>query len=237
MAASAAATVAVAVTAVAQAPSPTAKAVDADVVAPATEERVTPAPVPEQVLSAIAPASFNLPTLPPIPEKAAEADATIVVTEASYVAPVSPAAAVIVHAQPAPEVTIAESVAEPAAALTPDVTASATHAPEPVAPIEAAPVVTVASTTIDFRAHLDTAPHSEPAIVEPSTIVTAPEVATIQPQPEAPVEGAPVMPTAPAQGDLLAHAELPHEPAHVVIPEKPATDVDADTVKKDASHG
>ncbi|WP_267225884.1 Rne/Rng family ribonuclease [Dyella silvae] len=209
----------------------------ADVTSSATAAHAEPVHVPEQVLSAVAPASFNLPTLPPIPEKAAEADATIVATEALYVTPVNPAADVTIHAQPTAHAVVVEPVAEPAVTLTPDVTASATHAPEAVAPVEAAPVVATASTTIDFRAHLDAAPHAEPAIVEPSTIVTAPEVAIVQPQPEAPIESEPVAPAAPAQGDLLAHAELPHESAHVVATEKPAADVDADAVKKDASHG
>jgi len=205
---------------------------------PAIVTHVEPAPVPEHVLSAVAPASFNLPALPPIPEKTAvENSSAAEEVEAVQVVPTSPVAAVTIHEQPARQAPVAEPVSAPLATLTADVTASVSHTPEPTPSVEATPVE-AAGTTIDFRAQLDTTTQPPLAVSEPSSPVTAPtEVAASQPQHEQTSEAEPAAPASPAQGDLLANAELPHQPSHVVAPEKPVTDADTDEVKKDASHG
>jgi len=180
---------------------------------------------PEQVVSAVAPASFNLPTLPPIPEKpAAEAASDIVHVEASVIetASVSPVTPVIASASHAEE--------HVHTVLTTDSEASATHVHETSAPAVKPEPVATASTTIDFRTHLDMAPHAETP-----TPASAPEMAKAEPEQPAAVE--PVAPVAPTQGDLLAHA-APHSlPATHPVDGEPAPVEEADAVKKDASHG
>ncbi|WP_266181766.1 Rne/Rng family ribonuclease [Dyella humicola] len=186
----------------------------------------------EPVLSAVAPASFNLPTLPPIPEVLAEkVDAEIVRVEAPAVEPVTTITPVAVAAA---RVTVTNEVAEAPTptTVTSDVEATVVHAHVASAPA-AEPAPTVASTSIDFHTHLETAARIE----EPSRHAAAqatPDSVTVQPEPHPAIE--PAAPVAPAQGDLLAHTELPSA-AVAPAKEDAETGEDADTVKKDASHG
>ncbi|MBV8157787.1 MAG: Rne/Rng family ribonuclease, partial [Dyella sp.] len=180
-------------------------------------------PASEPVLSAVAPASFNLPALPPIPEKVVE------VSEVDNEVKVEAAAESAPHLE---SVTAHEPVAvveqETTASLTADVTATVTHAPEAnTVVVEAAHAeAVVASTTIDFHSHLDIAPHTEH--------VHAPKVDAVNVQPEEPAVTDSVAPVTPAQGDLLAHAGL----ATPSSQEAQAGEESAeDTLKKDASHG
>ncbi|WP_130618734.1 ribonuclease E [Dyella amyloliquefaciens] len=180
-------------------------------------------PASEQVMSAVAPASFNLPALPPIPEKSvevSEADSEIKVEAAAEPAP---------HLE---SVTAHEAIAvveqEAPASLTADVTATVTHAPEVNAVVvEAAHAeAVVASTTIDFHSHLDIAPHAEH--------VQAPTVEAVNVQPEEPAVTDSVAPVTPAQGDLLAHAGLAAPSSDDASASEESAE---DTLKKDASHG
>ncbi|RAO76141.1 ribonuclease E [Dyella jiangningensis] len=192
-------------------------------------EFVAPSPVPaqieaapEQVLSAVAPASFNLPALPPIPEKPVE---PITAEDIKVEAPVEP----IAHLESVTTHEVIVAAEETAASLTADITASATHAPEPtVITAEAEPVEPiVATSTIDFRSHLDIAPHAEHVQTSTAEAVNTPE-------PPLAAEPA-VTPPTPAQGDLLAHAGVATPVPHDESPsEEPA---DAEGHKKDASHG
>lgn len=196
--------------------------------APTAAPRAQPEHAPEQVLSAVAPASFNLPTLPPIPEGVtAEAEAQMVKIEA----PALPAEPEIIHAP--------NEASEPEApapvTLIADVSASTTHeAPAPsVVAVESTPVAI--SSTIDFHQHLETSTRVEPVAQPEVPQAAVPELVSIQPEKtEAPETVATVVP---AQGDLLAHAA--HSPAPTAVPsstDEPATD-DNDDAKKDASHG
>ncbi|MFC4526599.1 Rne/Rng family ribonuclease [Dyella halodurans] len=189
-------------------------------------------PAHEPVLSAVAPASFNLPTLPPIPEATAEkVDAEIVKVEASAAEPVTTITPVAVAAA---QVTVTEEIAAvpTPTTVTPDVEATVVHAHVASAPaVEPAP--TVASTSIDFHTHLETVARIE----EPSRHAAAqatPDSVTVPHEAHATIE--PAAPIAPAQGDLLAHADVP---AAAVVPakEETATGEETDPVKKDASHG
>ena len=190
--------------------------------------RAQPEHAPEQVLSAVAPASFNLPTLPPIPEGVtAEAEAQSVKVEATEL----PVESVITHA---PIAAIAPQASAPVT-LTADVSASTTseaQAPS-VTAVEPAPVA-VAS-TIDFHEHLETSAHAAP-VTQPATLQgVVPELVSVQPEKTEALEAVAIV--APAQGDLLAHAV--HSPAPTAVPsttDEPATD-DSDDAKKDASHG
>ncbi|WP_243043008.1 Rne/Rng family ribonuclease [Dyella sedimenti] len=175
--------------------------------------------LPEQVLSAVAPASFNLPSLPPIPEQGDEVvEAAVVTIEAEVAPPVA-----LEPIAPVP-VAAVDNTPEAPAPTTVDVTASAMHAPEtPVATAEVTPAVE-ASTTIDFRAHIDTTAHAEPVVTEAVTVPS-----------EAPASAAPEATPAPAQGDLLAHAALP--PLATPPADEAVAEDQADTLKKDASHG
>ncbi|WP_445143748.1 Rne/Rng family ribonuclease [Dyella sp. Tek66A03] len=205
--------------------------------APLTEETIAaasaPAQAPEQshepVLSAVAPTSFNLPTLPPIPEIQAEkVEAETVKVEAPAVEPVTTVTPVAVAAA---RVTVTDEVIEVPTPVTPDVEATVVHAHVSAAAVEPAP--TMVSTSIDFHTHLETAAQMD----EPHRHAAAPATSdsvTVQAEPDAVAETA--APIAPAQGDLLAHAE--HPLAAAIPPkEEAATGEDADTVKKDASHG
>ena len=201
--------------------------------APMAEARIAPAPVaaepaPEAVLSAVAPASFNLPALPPIPEKTAEADVqeTVTVEAAATQAHEAPAA-IHDHAVEAHETVPAAPVA-----LTADVTASAAPAPEAL-PAAEQPAPIVAHTTVDFRSHIETVAHAEPAPA-PIAEVTV-QAATADAGPVAQESDAPT--PLPAQGDLLAHAGVATPAAPPAEAEGTAADEHADTVKKDASHG
>ncbi len=177
----------------------------------------------EHVLSAVAPASFNLPALPPIPEKSVEPG------EAGNEIKVEAAVEPVPHLE---SVTAHEAIAvveqEAPASLTADVTATATHAPEAAAVVvEAAHAeVVVASTTIDFQSHLDIAPHAE------QVQVPAGDVVNVQAEELAAVE--PVATVTPAQGDLLAHAGLAKPSTDEVAASEESAE---DTLKKDASHG
>ncbi|WP_201312908.1 Rne/Rng family ribonuclease [Dyella sp. EPa41] len=201
----------------------------AETVAPAF---VTPAqptaqlePAPEQVMSAVAPASFNLPALPPIPEKAIElAEAEDIKVEA-IVEPVTQLEPVTTHEV----IAAAEEVAE---SLTADVTATAMHAPEAttVAAEVAQAEPVVASSTIDFRSHhLDVAPHAEHVQASAAEAVNTP--------PESPTAAEPtVTPATPAQGDLLAHAGVTTPASHEESPGSEESP-EAEGHTKDASHG
>jgi ribonuclease E len=231
-----AATAAVATVAVAAIVEPSDRPAPAVIAAPSTPAQPRE-PAHESVLSAVAPASFNLPTLPPIPEKSvvAEVEAEIVKVEAPVVetvvsvAPVS-VAPVIVAAAPVASEEVKE-VATPAPLLTTDAQATATHAHVANEPaIEPAPAVT--STSIDFHAHLETVAQMD----APSEPAAASETVHVQPESQAVTEPV-VAPVTPAQGDLLAHAEPAHAPASTPEKEEPAADEDVGAVKKDASHG
>jgi ribonuclease E len=203
----------------------------------ATTDRETPAStlaapiqVPEQVISAVAPASFNLPTLPPIPP--AESSAEHVSAHVQVETPVAAETGSETRSTEERPIVAAPHVADAVTrASTTDVSASASHVPEVVTAVatEETPHDSVASTTIDFRAHLDASPKIEQ--------VAEREVETATPI-EAAAEKAESSVEQPAQGDLLADAGLA-QPA----PEpKAANPVDEDAAeegtKKDASsHG
>ncbi|MHA6203321.1 Rne/Rng family ribonuclease [Dyella soli] len=160
--------------------------------APVVETHVEQAP--EHVLSAVAPVSFNLPSLPPIPEApAVEAEAPAIVAV--------PAEPVMVHATVAVEPT-------PSAPLTADVEASTTHVPAAV--VQTEPAAATESSTIDFHAPL----HAEAPTAAPAAPVEAVTVQQEQAQPA--TEANPVV--TPKQGDLLAHA------GHAPAPEQPVAD-------------
>ena len=192
---------------------------------PTDEERPREARMetaPEQILSAVTPSSFNLPALPPIPDKASEATTAEEVKEV----PVEAVAPTLVHVEPIAPVETAPTIQQEAAASLIDVATTATHAPESQ-PVATPVAEVVTSTTIDFRAHLDTAPHveqeSQPAV----------EVAHVQV--EAPSMLEPV--AAPAQGDLLAHASLAASPDATTDSQEGAAEETDEAPKKDASHG
>ena len=204
-----------------------------------------PAHAPEQVISAVAPTSFNLPTLPPIP--AAEA---VVEHVAEHVQIEAPAFRETSNATPAheePAMATAAPVFE-AATHSPitDVPASATHAVEPVVTpvaVEATPIE--ATTTIDFRAHLDVSPKIEPvsapishaAVAEPAASALA-EHNEVAVKTEHLVEPEATPVASPAQGDLLAHAALSQPQAVEPAAPHAVSEETADDVKKDASsHG
>jgi len=193
-----------------------------------------PIQVPEQVLSAVAPASFNLPTLPPIPpaesvtehaqehaqaQEYVQVEAPVVADNVSETRLVEEHS--IVAATPALDVASHSS--------TTDVAASAAHTPEATTPVvtEEASHAPTPSTTIDFRAHLDVSPKIESVVETESVTVAEAEVTKA----ERPAEK-------PAQGDLLADAGL----AQPASESKPASPVDEtaeeEGAKKDASsHG
>ncbi|MDG2539900.1 Rne/Rng family ribonuclease [Dyella jiangningensis] len=195
---------------------------------------VVPSPVPahvesapEQVLSAVAPASFNLPALPPIPEKIESAQPEGITVEAAVES--------ITHLESVSAHEVIAAVEEAASSLTADVTATATHAPEAATTVvepeqQAEPIV--ASSTIDFRSHLDIAPQAEQAQASVAEAVDT--------QPESPVALEPAnVPATPAQGDLLAHAGVA-SPADADMDEAASAEsssIEADGPKKDASHG
>jgi ribonuclease E len=198
-----------------------------------------PVHAPEQVLSAIAPASFNLPTLPPIPAAEAIDSGTSehVQVEAPAVA-AEAASEVLPHHQETAEAALPVVDVLTHTATT-DITVSAAHAPEVTPDIEQ--VIHVAeSTTVDFRAHLDVSPKAEPVIEQ---LAAAEPIATPSVQNEVSVKveshsdaDAPA-PIQPAQGDLLAHAGLAQQPT--AEPQPAAADGEGTAeVKKDASsHG
>jgi len=190
-------------------------------------EFVAPSPVPaqieaapEQVLSAVAPASFNLPALPPIPEKPVE---PITAEDIKVEAP----AASITHLESVTTHEVIAAVEEATASLTADITASATHAPETTTVTTEAETAepVVATSTIDFRSHLDIAPHAEHVEASTAEAVNTPPLVA---------EPAVTSPT-PAQGDLLAHAGVATPVSHDESPSEDATDTEGH--KKDASHG
>jgi ribonuclease E len=193
-------------------------------------EFVAPSPVPaqveaapEQVLSAVAPASFNLPALPPIPEKPLE---PITAEDIKVEAPAAP----ITHLESVTTHEVIVAVEEATASLTADITASATHAPETTTVTAVAEPVepVVATSTIDFRSHLDIAPHAEHVEASIAEAVNTP--------PEPPLVAEPaVTPPTPAQGDLLAHAGVATPVSHDESSSEDATDTEGH--KKDASHG
>ncbi|RDI99509.1 S1 RNA-binding domain-containing protein [Dyella solisilvae] len=194
------------------------------------EPKVHLEPIDEPVLSAVAPSSFNLPTLPPIPDKPegeTEASAEVVKIETHSVemdAPVAPIAPVAAHATDASEPVVA-------AVLTTDVEASTTHAPAVAATVAEPAPVEPAATTVDFRAPLETVAH-----IEATAPLASPEVAKDEVLESAPaVEPAPAV--APKQGDLLAQAPLSHHPASEPAINESSDEEAAETQKKDASHG
>jgi ribonuclease E len=211
-----------------------------DVTHSATQEKVAPtqaAPIqaPEQVLSAVAPASFNLPALPPIPshEVAVESAAEHVHVEAPVVAEVASGP----HSREA--LAVADAVVHTS---TTDVAASTSHTPDMAAttateePARAAEV----ATTIDFRAHLDVSPKIESATEDlaalaPVAVPPAESVEIVKTE----IESTLPIPAQPAQGDLLDHAGLAQQPKAEPAPATPAKESDAaQDVKKDASsHG
>ncbi|QNK00990.1 Rne/Rng family ribonuclease [Dyella telluris] len=184
---------------------------------------VAPMPVPEQVLSAVAPASFNLPTLPPIPagEPAADVATDHVQVEAPAVTEVARA--------PHQEVEHAAVTVAPVAEVvthtqqTTDVSATASHAPDIATPVVETVQLVESSTTIDLRARLDVSPKIEPVADVP---VTANDVEV-----KAEPMDAPTAPQ-PAQGDLLAHAGLTQA---APSPASPAPEETSEEAKKDAS--
>ncbi|MGO4523184.1 ribonuclease E/G [Dyella sp. 2RAF44] len=206
-----------------------------------------PAPVhaPEQVISAVAPTSFNLPTLPPIP--AAEAVVEYVAEHVQVEAPAFREASNATPAHEEPVMATAAPVFE-AATHSPitDVPASTTHAVEPVVTpvaVEATPIE--ATTTIDFRAHLDVSPKIEPvsapishaAVAEPAAPAVA-EHNEVAVKAEHLVEPEATPVASPAQGDLLAHAALSQPQAVEPAAPHAVSEETADDVKKDASsHG
>ncbi|WP_426269104.1 Rne/Rng family ribonuclease [Dyella kyungheensis] len=208
---------------------------DAAAVAP-----VTPSQAPEQVLSAVAPTSFNLPTLPPIPPMEDAAENAIGHVQVETHAAIETFSAPVVHeervAAIAPAI-ISEAVTE---TPTTDVSASTTHAPE-VAPVATETVHNDVGTTIDFRAHLDVSPKIEPVVEQPAaaepaaTAVAENDVAV---KAEAPAEQEATLVASPSQGDLLAHAGLSQQQAVESNPPHAAGEEGTDEVKKDASsHG
>ena len=181
-------------------------------------------PAPEQVLSAVAPASFNLPALPPIPEKAVDAVEADDIKVEAIVESVTQLESVTTHE-------VIAAVEEVTESLTADVTATAMHAPE--ATTSAADVVqaepAVATSTIDFRSHLDVAPHTEHVQASADEAVNTP--------PESPAVAKPlVTPPTPAQGDLLAHAGVATPAPHEESPSSEESPED-EGHSKDASHG
>jgi len=179
-------------------------------------------PAPEQVLSAVAPASFNLPALPPIPEKAVE------VVEAEDIK-VEAIVESVTHLESVTTHEVVAAVEEVTESLTADVTATATHAPEATTVAadvaQAEPVVAIS--TIDFRSHLDIAPHAEHVQASAAEAVnTLPE--------ESPAIAEPAV--TPAQGDLLAHAGVA-TPASHEEPSSSEESPEAEGHTKDASHG
>ncbi|WP_430389675.1 Rne/Rng family ribonuclease [Dyella sp. 20L07] len=185
----------------------------------------------EQVVSAVSPASFNLPTLPPIPEKStADVAADIHVETVKVEMPVVEA---ITAVEPVAAATPEASHSAPESVQptqTTNVEASTTHVPVAEPAVEAAPTPAASNTSIDFRTHLDTAPH-----VEAPT--PSPEVVKVEVEAEPFTAPEPVTPASPRQGDLLAHAEPAHVTTATPLAEESAAQEGADTVKKDASHG
>ena len=212
--------------------------VDADVTAPATKPE--PVHVPEQVVSAVSPTSFNLPTLPPIPAVSEEAG----VADAEKV--VEPSASVTVDASETnahheSHVAPVAVTSEPAiASTTVDLAASVVHVPEPVVEAVEAVHEPVPVAVVDFAEHVDVSAKVEPVIVaaaepEPALIASNDTVEIKVPEQPVHVEAAPV--TSPTQGDLLGHAGLAaSEPAAKTEPQ-PGHEADGEDDNKDASHG
>lgn len=201
-----------------------------------------PSQAPEQVLSAVAPTSFNLPTLPPIPPMEDVAENAIEHVQVETFAAAETFNAPVVHeehvAVVAPPIT--EAVTE---TPTTDVSASTTHAPE-AAPVAADTAHNDAGTTIDFRAHLDVSPKIEPVVEqlapapasEPATTAVADNDVAVKA--EAPAEQEATLVASPSQGDLLAHAGLSQQQAIESTQPHAAGEESTDEVKKDASsHG
>ena len=216
-------------------------ATKADDVAPAAPPSA-PIQAPEQVLSAVAPTTFNLPTLPPIPETDVVVENVVEHIHVDTSAVVETFSATVSHEE---HVAVVTPAVIEAAAVTPttDVSASTTHAPEATPAVsDAAP--NEGSTTIDFRAHLDVSPKVEPvteqtasaAAAEPVVPAVAENDVAVKAEHPAEQEATPV--ASPTQGDLLAHAGLSQ--AQAVQPTTPhaVDEENADDVKKDASsHG
>ena len=201
-----------------------------------------PSQAPEQVLSAVAPTSFNLPTLPPIPPMEDVAENAIEHVQVETFAAAETFSAPVVHEEHVAVVapTITEAVTE---TPTTDVSASTTHAPE-AAPVAADTVHNDAGTTIDFRAHLDVSPKIEPVVEqlapapasEPATTAVADNDVAVKA--EAPAEQEATLVASPSQGDLLAHAGLSQQQAVESTQPHAAGEESTDEVKKDASsHG
>jgi ribonuclease E len=212
-----------------------------DVVAAAVP--VTPSQAPEQVLSAVAPTSFNLPTLPPIPPMEEAAENTVEHVQVETHAAIETFSAPVVHEERV--AVIAPAIISEAVTETPttDVSASTTHVPE-VTPVATETAHNDVGTTIDFRAHLDVSPKIEP-VVEPLASAPASEPATtavadndVAVKTEAPVEQEATLVASPSQGDLLAHAGLSQQQVVESTPPHAAGKESTDEVKKDASsHG
>ncbi|WP_109127183.1 Rne/Rng family ribonuclease [Dyella sp. C11] len=189
---------------------------------------------PEQVISAVAPASFNLPTLPPIP--AVEAVAEVVTEHVHVEAPVAPVA---VHETPSQEhaAEVVAEVKEDVQPLTTNVAATAAHAPEPVQHVTEQVHEAKVSTTVDFGTHVDISPKVDAVIESPKVAqasVTAADSVTSTVESAEVTVASETLATPPAQGDLLAHAGLASEEAvPTSTPEESVEDL-----KKDASsHG
>ncbi|WP_114241147.1 ribonuclease E [Dyella sp. C9] len=187
-------------------------------------------PVPETVISAVAPSSFNLPTLPPIPVKPEPEDAPEVVKiEATAFV-----AEEIVATPVAPSI----EVAAENPVVTTDVEASATHAHEVQAPAaETPPPEPAASTSLDFHAPVETTTHIEsPVTIATAETVTTTVAPTSEPAtPVAPAEPVTEQPVTPRQGDLLAGAAREAAPEPTAV--EPSAEEHAEHLKKDASHG
>lgn len=204
-----------------------------------------PSPAPEQVLSAVAPTSFNLPTLPPIPPTEDGAENVIEHVQVETLAIAETFSAPVAHEEHVAIVapTIAEAVTE---TPTTDVSASTTHAPE-AAPVAVNVAHDDAETTIDFRAHLDVSPKIEPVVEqlapapvsEPAPVAAAGNDVAVKA--EAPAEHEATLVASPSQGDLLAHAGLSQQQSVESTESTPphaAGEEGGDEVKKDASsHG
>ncbi|PXV60605.1 RNAse E [Dyella jiangningensis] len=203
-----------------------------------TAPQTAPIQAPEQVLSAVAPASFNLPTLPPIPSVSATQENTTeqVQAVAAVAEPVRETRAEQEH-QPAP--VVATPVADVTAhTSTTDIAASVVHAPEaPAVIVEEVSAVEV-STTVDFHAPVDVSPKIEPATEKLATAQPADATDKVTVHVDSPTEHVPTMAAQPAQGDLLAHADLAQQPAAEPAHSAPVDEEGTEEVKKDASsHG
>ena len=209
----------------------------AEPVVAAAAAPTAPIETPEQVLTAVAPTSFNLPTLPPIPAAEAATDDEFVSGHADA-SPAATEAKGEVHLNEETAIVAAPPVSEPVAHTpTIDVSASTSQAHETMEPAATLVEAIEATTSIDFQTHLDVSPKIEPVAQVDAvqhTVITTEAKSTVETAATHSTESETPAPQ-PAQGDLLAHAGIASpqvdEAAH-------DANADAEHVKKDASsHG